>query len=793
MTSAETSTPPYDLESAQPRGLRLWAFRLAAAVLVPILFLAGLEVALRLGGVGHGTGFLQPSDAADGTWVTNRRFGYRFFPPKIARAPVAFELREKAADEVVRVFVVGGSAAMGTPDSAFGLARLLDEMLSRALPGREVAVHNAAMAAVNSHVVLPIVRELARRDADLFVVYLGNNEVVGPFGAATVFGPVAPGTATVRASIVAKSTRIGQLADRLLAGDGGVVEWRGMEMFLEQRVAVDDPRLAEVYRSFERNLEDIVAAARGGGAEVVLSTVAVNLRDQAPFASLHRTDLTEGELAEWRSLRDGALASLRSGDYLSALDGLEAAAEIDDGHAELHFLLGHTLLGLDDFDGARRELTAARDLDALRFRADSRVNEIIREVASRLDVPLVDAAELFAAGESLPGRRLFHEHVHLNVLGTHALASAVFRAAWERLPGVDPAGLPAAAGVDALADGLPITAFDVYGMEREIYALTGRPPFTAAFGHGDDRALRRRRLEALRSGLDGAEWRRARGLYQARLRSHPDDLEARRRFATLLGSRGEPGAAVEQWRSLVDRIPGVMAWHDALATQLAAAGRLDEALAEQERLLELWPEHETSIRVNMGSLLESGGRLGAAGRQYELALQADADDPRPRYNLATLAAERGDLDAAVGVYRAILEDHPDFAPAHHNLGVAVEKQDGPRAAAEHYRRAVEAQPDRAQSHVALGLVLEQTGESDEAFASYRRALEASPDDATAYFRLGDLLLAHGRAAEAAVIYQGGLRLEPRNEAARRNLTTAIHAAEAASVAEELATPDQPRE
>jgi hypothetical protein len=51
-------------------------------------------------------------------------------------------------------------------------------------------VVNAAVTAINSHVVRPIVHDLTRREADLFIVYTGNNEVVGPFGAGTVFSPL---------------------------------------------------------------------------------------------------------------------------------------------------------------------------------------------------------------------------------------------------------------------------------------------------------------------------------------------------------------------------------------------------------------------------------------------------------------------------------------------------------------------------------------------------------------------------------------------------------------------------
>ena len=52
------------------------------------------------------------------------------------------------------------------------------------------------MTAINSHAILPIARECARRDGDLWIIYMGNNEMVGPFGAGTVFGSRVAGGAS---------------------------------------------------------------------------------------------------------------------------------------------------------------------------------------------------------------------------------------------------------------------------------------------------------------------------------------------------------------------------------------------------------------------------------------------------------------------------------------------------------------------------------------------------------------------------------------------------------------------
>ena len=60
-----------------------------------------------------------------------------------------------------------------------------------------------------------------------------------------------------------------------------VDHWRGMELFLNNPVAADDPCVPAVYENYWRNLADICGISRNAGAEVVLSTVAVNLPTNA--------------------------------------------------------------------------------------------------------------------------------------------------------------------------------------------------------------------------------------------------------------------------------------------------------------------------------------------------------------------------------------------------------------------------------------------------------------------------------------------------------------------------------
>ena len=100
----------------------------------------------------------------------------------------------------MRIFVFGESAAEGDPQPVFGLPRMLQAMLSLRYPGVRFEVVNAAMTAINSYAVLPIARDCANADGDIWVIYMGNNEVVGPFGPGTVFGPQMPPLPLIRPS-----------------------------------------------------------------------------------------------------------------------------------------------------------------------------------------------------------------------------------------------------------------------------------------------------------------------------------------------------------------------------------------------------------------------------------------------------------------------------------------------------------------------------------------------------------------------------------------------------------------
>jgi hypothetical protein len=158
---------------------------------------------------------------------------------------------------------------------------------------------------------------MARYEPDLFVVYAGNNEVVGPFGPGCAYLSQMPPLWLIRASVFVRATRTGQLVGALmgrLAGGAAPAEWGGMSMFVNSAVPGDDPRLGAVYRNFEANLDGIVDAASGAGAKAILCTVVANLKDCPPFLSRHRQGLSGADLSAWTAAFDAGRLAWRLGD-----------------------------------------------------------------------------------------------------------------------------------------------------------------------------------------------------------------------------------------------------------------------------------------------------------------------------------------------------------------------------------------------------------------------------------------------------------------------------------------------
>ncbi|MHC4780001.1 MAG: tetratricopeptide repeat protein, partial [Planctomycetota bacterium] len=723
---------------------RKWGFRLAGMTMVPLIVFLILEGILRLFGFGYATDFFLPLEEHP-AYRSNMEYTRRFFPRALVRPPLPMVVPREKAEGGFRIFVLGGSAAQGDPSPPFGFSRHLEVMLEKRYPGGEIEVINTAITAINSHVVRGIAQECARMEPDLFIVYMGNNEVVGPYGPGTVFLGFSPSLSTIRTGIWVKSTKIGQLIEgalhRVKGQNEALKEWKGMEMFVDRCVAGDDSRLEAVYGNFAANLRSILDAAGRAKAPVILCTVAVNLTDCAPFASLHRGDLTPADLSAFEALCEEADERARSLDVPAALEALAKAESLDGDYAELHYRMGRLHYGRGDWEAAREHFERARDLDALRFRADSGINRIIREVAAERKetaIRLVDVEKVFEASSphGLPGEEFFHEHVHMNFKGNHLLARVVFRQVEDLLPSSirdRAAGEDAPCSEDVCSERLAYTGWNRFRILKGLLAIMEQAPFSNQMDIEERNALRRRDLEALKERFTTPEaLEEARKVYRKSIARHPDDLFLRQIGGKLFMEARDFVSAVKQYEYLRRHAPGAGAW----------------------------PELEAEALVGQGTQLKIQRKAGKALECFHRAAEVCPGFAPAFFNIGLMSHESGKLDEAMENYREALRLYPPFTLARNNLALALASKGLMKESYDEYKTTLADSPRSSMVHGNLGDLLVRMGRSKEAEGHYLQALEDNPKEAAVRGNLADLLVVQGRFAEATEHYIVGLDKKP---------------------------------
>jgi len=598
----------------------------------PAIFLLLLEGGLSLFRVGYPTSFFIKSEQP-GVLTTNFRFGWHYQQQGLTQPHPCLVPVDKPKD-AIRIFILGGSAAQGTPDASFGFARILEVMLRQCFPNHRIEVVNAAMRGINSHVVLPIMEECARLDPDLFIVYVGNNELTGLYAPKTQAGLLGKYPAFIPLFHRVKQTRTGQLLRRVLGANPEAFEKRKevptAEFFDTRRTALDDPQRACVYRNFGDNLERICRGGLGAGADVVVSTVAVNLRDFPPLGSLHRNDLTTRQAEQWdRLYREGAMFEIK-GDISQAISCYRQAADLDGHYAELHFRLARCLLRAGDRDAARRHFSLARDWDALQLRADGRLNDIVRAVAGKLSGPelkgqsavarvrFVETDAALAASErcldGIPGREFFYEHVHLNFDGDYEVAVTLLPAVvqslldrgFERGPVDGGQGTEDGAGQPLglaemgsfrvpsrrqCARELAFTAWDEVNTAAAMVNLTAKPPFTRQLEHAGRQAAAEKAIAAVTDHIDQQFIDQVLRDYQEAIERRPTDWQLRYNLGTFLHQLERSQEAAVQFEYVVQTLPHVAPFRVLQGYALAKAGLPDQAIHQFREALKRDPRY----------------------------------------------------------------------------------------------------------------------------------------------------------------------------------------------------------
>jgi len=424
------------------------------AIAIPFLFFAALEGGLRLFDYGREMPlFMDYPAAANSTapqyLLPRPDVVKRYFPEGSAAPSVTIEtnffLKHKP-DDALRIVVQGGSTAAGFP---FGygasIAGMLDYRLKQSFPDRTVEVINTALAAVNSYTVLDFVDEIIEQKPDAVLIYAGHNEYLGILGVGSAYTAANSPAATLL-YLKLKNSRTFQLLQntywqftKVTNIDEKPKNSQRSRTFMSKvakhkNIAFGSDLYKAGLAQFDNNISRVIAKYQAAGIPVFISSIASNLADQAPFSS-------------------------------------------SENGADAYYEKGRALLAKGEYQQAKQVLIKARDLDLLRFRAPSAMNDIIIELAKKESVHYVDANKALtqAAENGIIGHSLMLEHLHPTIKGYFVIADSFYNAIEQSKVFGD---FPHVISAKEAAKDLPVFDAEVYWGKAKIAGLMADYPFT---------------------------------------------------------------------------------------------------------------------------------------------------------------------------------------------------------------------------------------------------------------------------------------------------------------------------
>ena len=234
--------------------------------------------------------------------------------------------------------------------------------------------------------------------------------------------------------------------------------------------------------------------------------------------------------------------------------------------------------------------------------------------------------------------------------------------------------------------------------------------------------------------------------------------------AIQLHSDGQLAAAVDAYRTILERHPETCACWSNLGMALRTLGRKDEGLTVLREGARVCPQN-AELNYNLGNALREAGDHEGALKHYRAAWTLDSGNLKAARGCGAMLWRLGRAGQAVEHYGAALGRHPHDSKLCAGLGLALLKLGRPAAAAA-LRRAVALDPASSELRWYLHNVLRWLGSDEEDETQLRAGLAREANSPLLLAALGHSLIAQGRLDEGLACCRAALNVDPNQQDAR---------------------------
>ncbi len=594
------------------------------ALLIPVLFFVFLELGLRWSDYRGNTDLFLTMESLDNKYkIANPNFAsrYFFYTTVVPNAPAEPFLSVKP-ENGFRIFVMGESSAAGYPYGFNGIfGRVVEDVLQDVMPDKHVEVVTVAMSAINSYTLYDQVEEVLAESPDAIMIYTGHNEYYGALGAGSneSLGSF-PGFVRFYLNIQHFKTFLflrDQVASLMkwitsisASSSAEKSETLMQQVVRDQAITLDSPVYDLGKRQFDSNMKVILDKFAEAGVPVFLGSLASNLKDHPPFESI-------------------------------ATDTHPAAQQVYDQ--------AHTAYRSGDLELAKELFTYARDLDALKFRATTEFNEMIRALSQRDGVTYVPVEEYLVekSENGIIGFDLMLEHLHPNAEGYFHIGMAFAQA----MKGADFLGnradLSKWQSDQSYKERMYLSDFDHRVVDHRLMILTGSWPFVKT---GSGFRYENYRYKSPEDSL----------AFQVVNQNLRWDA-AKVKLGEIYLDKGEIEKMIHEYRGLMRDQPFNESPFLIVGQYLLDSGRLEEAEPYMLKAHDINPSAYTfkmlgAIRVNRGEYDEGASML-------EQSLAINPNDAQALFNLSGAYAQSGELTKALDIVNRLIQLSPNFPGA----------------------------------------------------------------------------------------------------------------------------------
>lgn len=611
----------YINEISQPRSLspKKRAVFTVIALSIPVLFFVLLEVALRAGNYGGDLDLFIFPERFDGRYgMMNHHYHEKFFfRTTTFRAGRGDVFLKEKPENGFRVFVQGASTTESFPYGYNGMFTLvIRDMLQDVLPDKHVEVINLGITATNTYTVYDQVEEILEYQPDAILIYSGQNEYYGALGVASS-EMIGRNPGFVRAYM-----NLYQYRTFLMFRDafGWILNlWTGYDkedatgtlmqrMVQQNSIPLDNELYNAGVRQFSSNLDMILKTYRDHDVPVFLSSLVSNLKDHRPFYSIQTDQHPPAE-----EIFKKALEEYNAQDYSKALESF----------------------------------TYAKDLDALRFRAPSAFNEIIRQKSEKDGLYFVPLNEEMSkqAEDGIIGSDLMLEHLHPNSEGYFLMGKTFFDAmVGTELPGLNP-DLNRLKSPDHYRELMFLTELDHRMVWHRVEGLKNSWPFVDKpdpnrypSNYSPENELDRLAINHVQENI---RWE-----------------EAKTTMAQWYSQNGMHDEAIREIRGALRVVPyEEEAWR--FAGWLAIQGeKLEEAVEFYRKAYEIEPTNNSARRLGM--TLVDLGRFEDGAAYLEQAYSLDRSDHNSLFNASVAQASARNYQKALDLAEQLSRINPNY-------------------------------------------------------------------------------------------------------------------------------------